>query len=162
MASDVVSESNRELRFDFPWPFWAYGKYELTFAFNEAAHAVGQQPHYFDVHPLFKERPRFIVLSSTEKRSVVVLGDGDQALGEAWLRIGLFVKGGGSLFSWICETYRYRRAWRDELTTEMDGERAGPFVLPSREKDLICRFRRHDQALMLVSGTFFARLSRCS
>ncbi|WP_338273094.1 hypothetical protein [Roseicyclus marinus] len=134
----------------------------MSFAFNEAVQAVDRQSQYLEVHPLFQERPRLIGLSRTEKRSVVVLDDGERTLGEARLRAGLLAKGGNCLFSWICETYRYRRAWRDELTAEMDGERAGAFVLPTREKDLICRFRRHDQVLMLFSGNFVARLSRCS
>ena len=144
---------------DLSWPQWALGKFEVKYYIDECKLGISSD-NLYGVHPIFESRPKEVVLKSTDHRSALCIGDDHHDLGELWLRAAFSLPKkffGRTLF---CETYQYRRGFRDALTAQMDEQPAGHFILPTREDDLRCTISKPESQIDLHRSTFVVRLSK--
>ncbi|WP_157970921.1 hypothetical protein [Pseudogemmobacter bohemicus] len=145
-------------KLDRPWPDWAYRRFGVQINKNETVARTDQPAGASDSHPLFKDQLQKVYFERTDKRSAVVIVGEKIAIGELWLRLAIFPRSDRRWFFLFCETYFYRRGWRDELTAQMDEQAPGSFMMPSRSHDMICQINKDSQSILLFDGGFSAKL----
>ena len=151
-------------KFDRPWPSWMTGRFEVKYSFSEGSseERADEQPWQVGPHSLLEARPETLLIERPDQRSVVVLSDGIRSLGEAWLRFAIFPRSEKTRLCSICETYKYRRGFRDRLLAEMDEQPEGDFMLPTREDDLFCQISSRERRVIFQRQGFLAMLSQAA
>ena len=148
-------------KIDQAWPRWVYDKFKVTYFFHNSKSDVDVSKMAYVSHKLFAERPKVLSLQPSDKRSALVISNGQKTIGEAWLRLASSSPLKPPFFHRSCEMYSYNRGFRDELTAQMDDAAPGEFIVPRREADLICTIDRRKKTILWVRGTFAVTLSKC-
>lgn len=148
------------IKIDLPWPAWTMARFKTKYYVDEDELLKDPSSPAWKPHSIFESRPSEIVFERADRRSAVIISDGEQSIGEAWLRLSITLQGKPLRFSKFCEMYRYRRGWRDKTLADMDGQPTGTFIMPSRESDVYCGTKKSRFQISLRTGNFVVKLSK--
>ena len=145
---------------DISWPTWILTRFKVKYVFINDSGKADVSGMSYRPHSLFVARPNEITLEQTDRRSVVTIYDGQKTIGEAWLRLAVGWQHNPLKLNHFCETYSYRRGYRDRITAEMDEQPQGRFIVPNREADILCSIWHKKKEISFSNGTFGALLSK--
>jgi len=155
-------ELNALFRFDRRWPTWVAGTYSVVKQFDRTAAETLSSNRV--PHPLLSAAKEPVELKPSDNPVALVMFAQGESIGEFWLRVAVLHRSEVSRKrSWLrryCETYVYRRGWRDTLTAEMDGQRPGEVIYIKRADDVYCNLDRINMSISIEASPYRLRLSK--